>query len=66
MISKGEHEMTSLMKNGVEIGLITANQMETMFFLYEIVDGHYRKLGKADSPLELERRFKMHERMMAK
>lgn len=64
MISKGEHAMTSLCgKGGVEVGLITANQLETMFYLYEVVDGHYRKLGKADSPLELEKRYKMYERM---
>lgn len=66
MISKGEHEMTSLCKNGVEIGLITANQTETMFYLYEVIDGHYRKLGKSDSPLELERKYKMNERMRVK
>lgn len=66
MISKGEHEMTSLLNDGVEIGIITANQMETIFYLYEVVDGHYRKLGKADNPLELERRYKMHERMCVK
>lgn len=64
MISKGEHAMTSLCgKGGVEVGLITANQLETMFYLYEVVDGYYRKLGKADSPLELEKRYKMYERM---
>lgn len=64
MISKGEHAMTSLCsKSGIEVGLITSNQLETTFYLYEVVDGHYRKLGKADNPLELERRYKMHERM---
>lgn len=64
MISKGEHAMTSLCnKVGVEVGLITANQLETMFYLYGVVDGHYRKLGKADNPLELEKRYKMYERM---
>lgn len=66
MISKDEHEMTSLLKDGVEIGTITANQIETIFYLYEVVDGRYRKLGKANNPLELERRYKMHERMGVK
>lgn len=67
MISRGEHAMTSLCsKNGAEIGLITANQSETMFYLYEVVDGHYRKLGKSDSPLELEKRYRMYERMGVK
>lgn len=67
MISKGEYAMTSLCsKNGAEIGLITANQSETMFYLYEVIDGHYRKLGKSDSPLELEKRYRMYERMGVK
>lgn len=64
MISKGEHTMTSLRnKNGAEVGIITANQMETLFYLYEVADGHYKKLGKSDNPLELEARYKMDERM---
>lgn len=57
MISKGEHGKTSIIKKGVEIGLITANQPETMFYIYEVVDGRYRKLGKGDNPLELERKY---------
>lgn len=63
MIPKTEREMTSLRKNGVEIGLITANQTGTVFYLYEVVDGEYRKLGKSENPLELERKYKMYERM---
>lgn len=63
MISKNEHIKTSLSRNGTEIGVITANQTETVFYLYEVVGGNYRKLGKSDNPLELERRYKMHEKM---
>ena len=67
MISKGEHAMTSLCnKDGIEVGLITSNQLNTTFYLYEVVDGHYRKLGKADNPLELEARYKMYDRMGVK
>lgn len=64
MIPKSEHEMTSLCSRGsIEVGLITADITETIFYLYEVVDGKYKKLGKASSPLELEQRYKMHERM---
>ena len=67
MISKGEHAFTSLCNNeGLEVGLITTNQLQTTFYLYEVVDGHYRKLGKADNPLELEKRYKMYDRMGVK
>lgn len=64
MISKNEHEIVGLYdRDGNEVGLITANQTETMFFFYEPVGKDYRKLGKADNPLELERRFRAYERM---
>lgn len=64
MISKGEHEMVGLYnKSGVEIGVITANQQETVFFFYERCGDKYKKLGKAANPLELERRFNVKERM---
>lgn len=66
MIPKTEHVMTSLYKGDIEIGVITANQMGTIYYLYEVVDGHYRKLGKSDNPLELEHRYKMHDRMGVK
>lgn len=66
MISKNEHEMVSLCRCGVEIGLITANQSETVFYLYERVGDEYKKLGKSDNPLELEIKYKMHEKIRVK
>lgn len=67
MISKNEHVMVSLCnRNGVEVGLITANQTETMFYLYEPIAKDYRKIGKSDNPLELERKYNMYEKMGAK
>lgn len=66
MIPKTEHVMTTLCKNGIEIGVITVNQMGTTYYLYEAINGDYRKLGKSDSPLELEQRYKMHDRMDVK
>ena len=63
MISKNEHRMVTLYCGETEVGVITANQTETVFFLYEPDGDDYRKLGKSDSPLELERKYKMHEKM---
>lgn len=64
MISKNEHHKTGYYtKSGELVGVITANQLETQFFFYEPVGEDFRKLGKADSPLELERKFKVKERM---
>lgn len=66
VISKNEHVKVSLCRKGIEVGLITANQTETMFYLYEPTDTGYRKLGKAENPLDLEQKYKMYERMHAK
>lgn len=66
MIPKTERVMTTLCKNGIEIGVITVNQMGTAYYLYETTNGDYRKMGKSDSPLELEQRYKMYDRMGVK
>lgn len=63
MISKNEHIMTSFFRKDELVAVITANQLETVFFLYEYNDGEYRKLGKSESPLELERKYRIPERM---
>ena len=64
MIMKNEQEMVGIYKkSGEEVGLITANQQETVFFFYEPYEGGYKKLGKAGSPLELENKFRVRERM---
>ena len=64
MISKNEHSKVGYVnKDGVEVAIITANQMETQFFFYEFDGKEYKKLGKADNPLELEKKFNIKERM---
>lgn len=63
MISKNEHIMTSFFRKDELVAVITANQLETVFFLYEYNDGEYRKLGKSENPLELERKYRIPERM---
>lgn len=64
MISKNEHGKTDYRnRSGRLIGVITANELETQFFFYEFDGKNYKKLGKAGSPPELERKFKLDERV---
>lgn len=64
MISKNEHGKTEYYNRaGRLIGVITANETETQFFYYEFDGRDYKKLGKASSPPELERKFRIVERM---
>lgn len=64
MISKNEiPKVGYINKDGIEFAVITANQTETQFFFYEFDGNEYKKLGKANSPPELEKRFNIKERM---
>lgn len=64
MIAKSELELVEYKRtSGEVVGVITSNQSRNVFYFYEF-DGHdYRKLGKGNSPPELERKFKIEERM---
>ena len=37
--------------------IVTSKPIRDYYFLYEYVDGDFKKLGKARSPVELERKF---------
>jgi len=53
-----------LNKDGIPIYLITRNSVGDQFFLYEIVGkDDYKKLGKSKSPVELEEKYKITEKM---
>lgn len=43
--------------------LFTSKDSRDFYFLYELVDGNFRKLGKARSPTELEEKFRVYQRM---
>lgn len=43
--------------------LITSNPSREWYYLYEFVDGAFIRLGKAKSPIELEKRFCVDERL---
>lgn len=42
---------------------LTSKPTREMYFLYEVNDGTYKKLGKSKSPPELERKHKVNERI---
>lgn len=43
--------------------ILTSKDSRDFYFLYELVDGNFRKLGKARSPMELEEKFRVYQRM---
>lgn len=43
--------------------ILTSKEIRDYYFLYELVDGKFKKLGKAKSPVELEKKFRVVERM---
>lgn len=45
--------------------IMTSKEARDYYFLYEVVDGKFKKLGRAKSPKELEERFEVGKRMEA-
>lgn len=61
---KGENIcVTCYGKDGNPMFLITEKPMTGYFFLYEFAGDSLTKLGKAQSPLELEEKFDVKKRM---
>jgi len=43
--------------------IITSKESRDFYFLYELVDGKFKKLGKSRSPKELEEKFGVEEKI---
>lgn len=41
--------------------MTTKDKSREFYFLYELVDGEFKKLGRAKSPTELERKFNINK-----
>lgn len=63
---RGERVWTDYYNSSHELlFIITSKPARDFYFLYEAVDGTFKKLGKAKSPVELEEKFQVYERMRA-
>lgn len=61
---RGEVVWTSYYNSSHELlFIVTSKPTRDFYFLYEVVGGAFKKLGKAKSPSELEEKFRVHERM---
>lgn len=61
---KGERVWTSYYNSSHELlFIITSKPQREFYFLYEYVDNEFKKLGKSKSPVELEQRFNVYEKM---
>ena len=52
-------------ENGKTMFILTSKEARDCYFLYELKGDSYIKLGKAKEPPELERKFKVRERIRA-
>ena len=65
-LPNGERLWTSYYdSNGELLFVITSKHTRDFYFLYELVDGEFKRLGRAKSPLELEERFNVKDKMTA-
>lgn len=61
---KGETVWVSYYNSKKELLFImTSKPIRDFYFLYEVVDGEFKKLGKAKNPTELEEKFKVRDKM---
>ena len=61
---KGEYVWTSYYNPSDELlFIVTSKPTRDVYFLYEVVDGAFKKIGKAKSPLELEEKFEIDDRI---
>ena len=66
-ISNGERVWTAYLDNSGKIRyLITSKATRDYYYLYECTEDGLRKLGRAQSPKELEERFKVEEVILGK
>jgi hypothetical protein len=50
-------------RDEIPIFLVTSKESRDFYFLYEILNGGFKRLGKAISPIALEEKYKVIERM---
>ncbi len=63
-VPRGEHAFTGYYnRNGILLFVITAKEARDYYYLYEVKDDVYTKLGRSRNPLELVEKFKVLERI---
>lgn len=50
-------------RNSRLLFILTSKESRDYYFLYELIDGCFKKLGRAKSPKELEEKFGVDKRM---
>lgn len=58
--------VTCCNKESAPLFLITSKPLTGMYYIYEFTDSGLSKIGKGQSPSELEEKFNIKERMGAK
>lgn len=56
--------VTYLNKSGEDMFLLTTKRNTDLFYLYEITENGIQKLGRDQSPLALESKFKVNEQIL--
>lgn len=61
---KGEIVWVSYYNTKGELRFImTSKQARDFYFLYEVIDGEFKKLGKSNNPTKLEEKFNLKENL---
>ena len=61
---KGEHVWVGYYtKDRNLLFIMTSKESRDFYYLYERIDGNFKKLGRAKSPQELEEKFEVDKRL---
>lgn len=64
---KGERVWVGYYNQAHELNfIITSRETRDYYFLYELVDGEFRKLGRSKSPKELEEKYDVNKKLRCK
>lgn len=61
---KGEFAWITYYNSKKELKFILTSKADrNMYYIYELINGEFQKIGKDKDPIELEEKLKIHERM---
>lgn len=64
---RGEHVWTNYINiHGDLMFIVTTKPSSNFYYLYELIDNNFVKLGRGDSPPELENRFNVDDKLRQK
>ena len=60
---KGEVVWVQYIKDGAPMFIMTSKAIRDYYYLYQMTDGSFKKLGKSKDPRELEKKYDVYKKI---